>query len=318
MRAFSPRQYRLWLAARLAPSEASMVRFASLPVRLVVSSSLTALAAAVSVGAQFGQEPAKLRVLTAAANVFVLNNDVSPGNATAVVTDAGVILIDDKFAVDHETILATLKTLTAQPIRYVVNTHHHADHTGGNAKLLQLNIPIIASEQAIGHMSDRSDTRFVEATPGFPTIGVRDGATIRLGGTVVELHYFGRGHTNGDVVVHLPAQRLLVTGDLFTFGPATPQLIDYAGGGSAKEWTSTLDAALKLDFDTVVPGHGVVATRADLRAFRDGTVRLSTRVGEMVAQKKSRDEIAAMLRTEFGWIPFLLDRGLDGLIGEHQ
>ena len=68
----------------------------------------------------------------------------------------------------------------------------------------------------------------------------------------------------------------------------------------------------------MVPGHGVVATRVDLRAFRDSTVKLSTRVREMVAQKKSRDDIAAMLRTEFGWVPFLLDRGLDGLIGEHQ
>jgi cyclase len=283
-----------------------------------VLGALAALGGALVYGQQFGQEPAKLRVLSAAKDVFVLNNEIAPGNATAVVTDAGVILIDDKFAVDHDNILATLKTVTNQPIRYVVNTHHHVDHTGGNARLLQLNIPIIASQQALRNMSGEPDGMFVDAHPGFPTIAIRDHATIHLGRTVAELHYFGRGHTNGDLVVHLPAQRVLVTGDLFTFGPATPQLIDYAGGGSAKEWATTLDEALKLDFDAVVPGHGVVATRADLRAFRDSTVKLSTRVREMVAQKKSRDDIAAMLRTEFGWVPFLLDRGLDGLIGEHQ
>jgi cyclase len=290
----------------------------ALSSRLAVLGALAALGGGVLYAGQFGREPATLRVLRVADDVFVLNNEIAPGNATAVVTDAGVILIDDKFAVDHDTILATLKTVTTQPIRYVVNTHHHVDHTGGNARLLALNIPIIASQQALRNMSGAPDGMFVDANPGLPTIAIREQATIRLGRTVAELHYFGRGHTNGDLVVHLPARRVLVTGDLFTFGPATPELIDYAGGGSAKEWTTTLDEALKLDFDTVVPGHGVVATRADLRAFRDSTVRLSTRVREMVAQKKSRDDIAAMLRTEFGWILFLLDRGLDGLIGEHQ
>jgi len=294
------------------------VRIDSVSIRLLVLGTVTALAGAVAYGAQFGQEPAKLRVLEAAPDVFVLNNDVAPGNATAVVTAAGVILIDDKFAIDHENILATLKTITTQPIRYVVNTHHHADHTGGNAKLLQLHVPIVASEQAVGHMADDSDSRFVEATAGVPTLAFRDRATIRLGGQVVELLQLGRGHTNGDVVAYLPARRVLVTGDLFTFGPATPQLIDYAAGGSAKEWPATLDQALKLDFDTVVPGHGGLATRTDLRAFRDGTARLSQRVRAMVVQKKTREQIAEMLRAEFGWFPFLLDRGLDGLIGEHQ
>ena len=80
--------------------------------------------------------------------------------------------------------------------------------------------------------------------------------------------------------------------DLFTFGDATPQLIDYAGGGSAKAWTSTLDEALRLDFDTVIPGHGRIARREDLRAFRDRTLALSNRVREMVVQKRSRGDLA--------------------------
>ena len=65
------------------------------------------------------------------------------------------------------------------------------------------------------------------------------------------------------------AQRTLAAGDMFTFGDATPQLIDYSGGGSAKEWTKTLDGALQLDFDTVVPGHGVVTTKREMAKFRD-------------------------------------------------
>ena len=65
--------------------------------------------------------------------------------------------------------------------------------------------------------------------------------------------------------MYFPAQRTLAAGDMFTYGDATPQLIDYPGGGSAKEWTSTLDGALQLDFDTVVPGHGMVTTRQEMR-----------------------------------------------------
>lgn len=286
--------------------------------RPVVLGALVLLGGALVAARQFGQEPAKLRVLEAAPDVFVLNNDVAPGNATAIVTGAGVVLIDDKFAVDYDNVVSTLKTLTDQPIRYVVNTHHHPDHTGANAKLLRANIPIVASRQARQHMLGEPDGAFVGAEPGLPTVTFSGRAAINLGGQVIDLYQFGRGHTNGDVMVHLPARRLLVTGDLFTFGAATPELIDYAGGGSAKEWTATLDEALTLDFETVVPGHGGLATRGDLRAFRDSTLRLSGRVREMVRAKKSRDEIADMLRKEFGWFPFLLDRGLDGLIGEHQ
>ena len=83
---------------------------------------------------------------------------------------------------------------------------------------------------------------------------------------------------------------------MFTFGDATPELIDYAGGGSAKEWTSTLDSALQLDFDNVVPGHGVVTTKAEMRKYRDSTLRLRNRVHELVVQKKSRDDIAKVMR----------------------
>lgn len=285
---------------------------------LLIAAVFAALTGAYVRGQQFGVTPAPLTVLKVAADLYVINNEIAPGNATALVTEQGVLLVDDKFAVDHDTMLAALKTVTTQPIRYVVNTHYHADHTGGNAKLLHMNIPIVASEQARRNMSGPPDGLFIDSQPGFPTITIRERATIHLGGKVAELYHFGRGHTDGDVIVHLPGHRTVVIGDLFTFGDATPQLIDYAGGGSAKAWTRTLDEALRLEFDTVIPGHGGIARREDLRAFRNRTLALSNRVREMVVQKRSRGEISRLLETEFGWFPFLLDRGLDGLIGEHQ
>ena len=127
----------------------------------------------------------------------------------------------------------------------------------------------VASENARQHMADARQ-------PGAPTVTFDRQAFLTLGGKRVELYYFGRAHTNGDIVALFPAQRALAAGDMFTFGDATPQLIDYAGGGSAKEWTKTLDGVLGLDFDAVVPGHGNVTTKAELRSsatarWQDGT-----------------------------------------------
>jgi glyoxylase-like metal-dependent hydrolase (beta-lactamase superfamily II) len=153
---------------------------------------------------------------------------------------------------------------------------------------------------------------------GLPTMVFEHHAHVYLGGKNVELYHFGRAHTNGDVVAYFPAQRALAAGDMFTFGDATPELIDYAGGGSAKEWTSTLDSALQLDFDAVVPGHGVVTTKAEMRKFRDSTLRFRTRVHELVTQKKSRGEIEKAMRTEFHWADLHVMLSLDGAIAEMQ
>ena len=262
-------------------------------------------------GQAFGTQAAKLTTVKVTDDLFVIHNDFVPGNTTALITNEGVVLVDDKFEIDHASIVAEVKKLTNQPIRYVINTHHHSDHSGGNAKLQAMSVQAIASEQARENMVDGKQ-------PGLPTMVFEHHAHVYLGGKNVELYRFGRAHTNGDVVAYFPAQRTLAAGDMFTFGDATPQLIDYSGGGSAKEWTSTLDSVLQLDFDRVVPGHGVVTTKAEMRKFRESTLRLRTRIHELVVQKKTRDDIAKMLRAEFHWEQLHLDRGLDGAIAEMQ
>ena len=112
-------------------------------------------------------------------------------------------------------------------------------------------------------------------------------AHIFLGGKNVALYHFGRSHTNGDLVVLFPADRVLAAGDMYTKGDDVPELIDYSGGGSAVEWPSTLRSALQLDFDTVVPGHGPMATKQEMAAYRESTMRLVARVREMNRAKKS-------------------------------
>jgi len=256
-------------------------------------------------------KPSKLTTVKVKDDLYVIHNDFVPGNTTALITSEGVVLVDDKFEVDYNNILAEVKKITSQPVKYVINTHHHGDHSGSNAKMQAGNVQIMATEQARENMVDAKQS-------GLPNVVFEHHAHIYLGGKNVEMYHFGRAHTNGDAVVLFPADRVLAAGDMFTFGDDVPQLIDYSGGGSAKEWTKTLDGALQLDFDTVVPGHGNVTNKREMAKFRDSTLKLRNRIHEMLGQKKTRDDIAKMLTAEFHWAALHIDRGLNGAMAELQ
>ena len=256
--------------------------------------------------------PSVLKTNKIAADLYEIENVGSvAGNVTVLVTDDGLVVVDAKFDPDHDGIMAQIKTFTDKPIKYIISTHHHGDHTGGNAKMQAGGAQIISSEEARANMVDGK-------MPGIPTLAFEHHTHIYLGGKNAELYHFGRAHTNGDTVVLFPAQRTIAMGDMFTYGDATPQLIDYAGGGSGKEWTRTLDSALALDYDTVVPGHGGITNRSEVMKFRQITIDVRNRVHEMNVQKKSRDEISKMLQTDFHWGPLQMTRGLDGVIAEMQ
>lgn len=276
-----------------------------------LSAALLACGALFTAYTQFGNKPAQLTTIKLKDDLYVIHNDFVPGNTTALITNDGVLLVDDKFDIDHDGIMAELKKITDKPVKYVINTHHHADHSGGNVKFQAMDAKIVASQEAREQMVAYNQ-------PGLPDIVIEHHAHIFLGGKNVALYHFGRAHTNGDLVVLFPADRVLAAGDIYTKGDDVPELIDYSGGGSAVEWPSTLRSALQLDFDTVVPGHGPIATKAEMTAYHQSTIRLVQRVREMNRAKKSKDEIANMLRTEFHWADLHLARGLNGVIEEAQ
>ena len=156
-------------------------------------------------GQQFGSQAAKLDLVKVKDDLYVIHNDFVPGNSTALITNDGVVLVDDKFEVDFNNIVAELKKVTDKPITYVINTHHHGDHSGGNAKMQAMSVQVVASEQARQNMVDGNQ-------PGLPVVVFEHHAHIYLGGKNVELYHFGRAHTNGDVVVYFPAHRTLAAG----------------------------------------------------------------------------------------------------------
>lgn len=237
-------------------------------------------------------------------DLFVISND--GGNVAAYVTDDGVIVIDDKFDADVAEILAKIKSVTDKPVKYVLNTHQHGDHTGGNQKLLPI-AEIIIHENARANM-------VAGKMPGIPRVTYSDQTGVYLGGKEVLAKHFGRGHTNGDAAIYFPAQKVVHTGDLFVSGAP---FIDYSAHGSAKEWAATIDGILKWDFDTVVPGHGPVSKRADLIKFRDKMANMTGRVSGMLREGKSKDDVSKMLVADFGFTSTGMGmRSLDGLVAE--
>src|SRR5580704_886147 len=242
--------------------------------------------------------PAKLALNKVKDDLYEIEGD--GGNVAVYITDEGVILIDDKFDRDHQSIVDQVKSVTSQPIKYIINTHYHQDHSGGNGQFLPT-AEIISTAMARTNIVEHKQQGNVQPPPVSPArITFTTEADVNLGGKQVRAIYMGRGHTNGDAVIYFPALRVLHTGDLMA---GTSPLIDYNGGGSVVEWTKTLDNALKLDFDTVIPGHGAITNRAGLATYRDNVEKMRTRVSGLIHEGKSQAEVAKFMETEYKWVP---------------
>lgn len=267
---------------------------------------LTVVAAAGLWLAGSQQPPAGLSLERIADDLFLLAG--SGGNVAVLTTDEGVILVDDKFERNVPEILEKVRGLSDKPVRYVVNTHHHGDHTGGNARLMQ-------SAEVIAHTNARANL-VKNSQPGVTRMAFSDTFELHLGGKTVIARHLGYGHTNGDAVILFPQRRVVHTGDLFVRGAP---FIDYANGGSSEAWMKTLDAILALDFDTVIPGHGPISKREDLVRFKASFEMVRSRVRELQRAGKGREEVARELKVDDlpGWsLTGLFAKSLPGLYDE--
>ena len=232
----------------------------------------------------------------------------SGGNVAVLTTTEGMVLVDDKFERNIPEILAKVKSISDKPIKYVLNTHHHGDHSGGNQKLMESPVEIIAHKNARANMVKASQ-------PGQPRITFSDETAVYLGGKEVQARHLGRGHTNGDAVIYFPAHKVIHTGDLFVNGAP---FIDYANGGSGLAWTNTIDEILKIDFVTIIPGHGNISKREDLVKWKKTFEIMRERISDLKRQGKSKEEVAQVLKLDdLGWqASGLFARSIPGLYDE--
>jgi len=222
-------------------------------------------------------------------------------NSEVRVTSEGLIVVDGKLPSEqnYNALMEQIKMISPQPIKYLIVTHHHADHTGNNKLFLAAGVEIVANENLNKNLASYEQT----PKPADATITYDKERTVRLGGVEVQAHHFGRAHTSGDTVVYYPDLKVVVVSDIVTTG-ATGPLADYAGGGSFLEWPHTMDAILQLDFDTCIPGNGNPITKADVQAYKAKVETFVARAKEAVRQGVAKDQLMMSIKTDdLGWTP---------------
>ena len=292
--------------------------------RLSVLASIVGLGSVLVLAA--GQRPsftpeqeARLQIREIAAGLYVIpgfDGGQTGGNVAVRVTGDGVIIVDNKFPYSFDFITEQVASVTDEPIKYVLNTHHHGDHAGSNADFMR-NAEVIAHKNARANIVRNNQD-------GAPRVIFADETAVFLGDAEVHAYHFGRGHTNGDAVIYFPDRRAIHTGDLFISGEridgsTLAPFWDYGNGGSAVDWPGTLTRVLELDFDTVIPGHGPPLTKADVRTFRDNVETVLDRVRTEISNGATRNNIASRVDTEdLGWplAPVRIEGVFDELTAE--
>lgn len=222
------------------------------------------------------------------------------GNIMVQTGEEGVLIIDSQFAPLSEKIHAAVRELSDGPIQYLLNTHWHGDHTGGNEAMSNHGATIIAHENVLKRMSEeqfmKAFSRTVPPSPenARPDITFSDDMTINFNGERGLIFHFENGHTDGDAVIFFPKSNVIHLGDLY-FQDRYP-FIDISSGGSMDGVLKALNSILFIinDKTTIIPGHGTLSNRKELIHYRHVLQTLRDNVHDAMADGKTQEEIEAM------------------------
>jgi cyclase len=224
------------------------------------------------------------------------------GNITVAVGTDGIIMVDGQFAPLSDKIKASIKAISPLPIKYLINTHYHGDHTGGNENFAKDGVVIVAHDNirvrlaagtVAGLTGAKASPRPAEALPKQTYLG--GSITVEVGGRKAQLTYVANAHTDGDTWVYLADANVLATGDTMN-NLKRYQNIDFANGGDVRGMIRAMDTYLKVANDNtkVVVGHGVLATKADIVEFRDMLVVSRDRIEKLFNQGKTEQDVIAL------------------------
>ena len=222
------------------------------------------------------------------------------GNSTIAAGDDGVIMVDGQFAQMHEKLKAAIAAVSQQPVRFLVNTHYHPDHVGGNIPFSKDGAVVVAHENVRKRLAEGT-TRIVPEVKyapapeeALPAMVHKDGMTLQVKGRSAQLKHPLNAHTDGDTYVYFADANVLSTGDIVAM-ERYPN-IDFTNGGSLKGMIAACDAYLALanDATKVVPGHGPLATKAQLAEFRAMLSTVRDRMIALIKEGKSEADILAV------------------------
>jgi len=243
------------------------------------------------------------------------------GNSEVRVTDQGVILVDTKNLGDqfYNELMAQIKTVTSQPVKYVFVTHVHQDHAGNIGKFVQAGAQVITNEGLKKNLEaggpDGKGYSAPAGKPAEPNVVYTKTKKIKLDGATAIAYHFGRAHTGGDTEVYFPDLKVICMGDEFVTTPNGPNA-DYPFGGSVLEYPKVLAQVLKLDFDTVIPGHGNdPMTKADLIAYQKKLDAIAKKAVELAKKGTPKEQIRQQIQAQ---TPDLGTWQITGLVNDQR
>ena len=233
----------------------------------------------------------QVKVHQVAGNVYYLEG--AGGNVGVLVGDDGVLMIDDQFAPLTEKLVAAIRTISTKPIRMLVNTHIHGDHTGGNANLGGMGIDIVAHDNVRVRLAKGVNGGAPSPAVALPVMTFGDSIALHLNGEDVTIGKLPPAHTDGDSYIRFPTADVIHVGDVFrTVGYPG---VDGGNGGTVQGTLAALQAIVDLAGPNtkIIPGHGVVSTRADVAAFRELTIELQKRFTDLIRQGMTLEQVVA-------------------------
>jgi len=248
--------------------------------------------------AQGGQDFSKVEIKTNKVTDKFFTLDGQGGTIGVLIGPDGVFMVDTQFAPLSDKIAAAIKQLTPQPIKFVVNTHVHGDHTGGDENFGRMGATIISREELRFRLAHPNPG--ANGQPGVPTAPVglpkqtyRNRLTLHMNGEEIQLIAIPRAHTDGDTMVYFPGLDIIMTGDFYR-SIQYPN-VDRANGGSLQGLIDGLGEVIGHAGPNtkIIPGHGPTVDRTAVVAHRDVTLAVRDRVARLLAQGKSEDEVVA-------------------------